>query len=782
MNKNLLLALCVAVAAPCLAQQKSQTRLLQKTINTTDFLDGSPESRSTSTSYAYDEKGWLATGSSSDGYQYAHEYELNADGYVVKHIICTSSANGSKRYTKTERTLNENNKPLKIVQYVKNGDADYYKSYEDLYEYDHNPNGVVIDRRSYERDGDLYDASVSFWAKNAGKYVIVSTGYNSEDAKVEVEVDRANMSFCEKSYMPSSSDGSKFYLLKARHVSFGSDAYVRDNYYLYYNEQGALVGADGTKNEIVTDPVTNLQTKTVNSVVVKDGAVAFEMNEKRTWLSPSAYLCERSGDSPKLCSVATDGSVVDEIELVKMLDGTFVAKAFDVDEYMKLYVFNDKYELMKILRNNYKNTGFEWSGAGVYCLEEKDGDNWKPVVNSSIYSISKYGAHTKLFTDEQGRIKEYMTYIPDGNESYYVSTIGYYTYSENSVTDVVCDVAKNPKSETDYVKDGNVVTKTEYWYSDGVKVPASKEVRETVEIGNIVDIKTTSYAYNSSTEQWDISSFNQSTTLADGTNTLTYYIIADDGTKVPDSKSVSKFGDNNSYCYYYKWDSTLDDWVGTTGYSEKVYVGKELVVNRPQNQLEHFYDPSSKPEFDRSSISIEKCTKQYAWNTDTQSWDVTSMEGYEVSDDGRTSTCSRNHKYGLTIFINEVDAEGRLIRYADKDFNNNNELNREVENRYEYDADGHLIRAFEDFLSGSYHYQNEFLYTYGSITTGIDNAHVSATGLGIDGRTLSIDGAWLMLYNVAGQCVAQGKGSVTAPTPGVYVLKSGNNTWKMMLK
>ena len=781
MNKNLLLALCVAVAAPCLAQQKSQTRLLQKTTNTTDVQSGSVTTETTS--YNYGENGWLATESSNNGDQYAYEYELNGAGYMVKQVICKTDANGVKRYTKTERTLNENNKPLKIVQYVKNGDADYYKSYEDLYEYDHNPNGVVIDHRTYNQDGTLYYAAFAFWAKDAGKYVNGSAGFTPKKARVEVEVDRANMSYQVKTYRPSSSDESKFCLSAERHISFGSDAYQRDNYYLYYDEDGTLLGADGTKCEIVTDPATHLLTVTTNKVVVKDGAVAFKMNEKRTWLSPSAYLCERSGDSPKLCSVATDGSVVDEIELVKMLDGTFVAEAFDVDDYVKLYVFNDKYELIKILRNNYKNTGFEWSGADVYCLEEKDGDNWKPVVNSSIYSISKYGAHTKLFTDEQGRIKESRIYRPDGNESYCVSNIDYYTYSENSVIDVVCDVAKNPKSETDYVKDGNVVTKTEYWYSDGVKVPASKEVRETVEIGNIVDIKTTRYTYNSSTEQWDISSFNQSTTLADGTNTLTYYIIADDGTKVPGSKSVSKFGDNNSYCYYYKWDSTLDDWVGTTGYSEKVYVGKELVVNSPQNQLEHFYDPSSKPEFDRSSISIEKCTKQYAWNTDTQSWDVTSTDGEELSDDGRTMTHLVAYTNSSATMVLEVDAEGRLIRSAEKtnDYEHP-EYSRELEKRYEYNADGHLVKYVDDFLMDSFHSKTETVYTYGSITTGIDNAHVSATGLGIDGRTLSIDGAWLMLYNVAGQCVAQGKGSVTAPTPGVYVLKSGNNTWKMMLK
>lgn len=71
-------------------------------------------------------------------------------------------------------------------------------------------------------------------------------------------------------------------------------------------------------------------------------------------------------------------------------------------------------------------------------------------------------------------------------------------------------------------------------------------------------------------------------------------------------------------------------------------------------------------------------------------------------------------------------------------------------------------------------------YIYGQIATGIGQATVG--GLGINGRTFILNGAQLALYNTAGQCVATGIGQVTAPAPGVYVLKSGRMSWKMMMK
>ena len=788
MKKHLLFTLCVAIAAPCLAQQKTQTRLKEKTTETKRYSpDGSsvPESRSTTYQYNYGKNGWLSTVTDNDG-ETTHEYELNAAGYMVKHVVCSTSNNGNKRYNRIERTLNENNKTIKEVRYVKDRYVtDYYKLFENSYEYDHVPNGKLIESRNYNNDGTLYYASIDFWAKDAGRYVGGYTNYNERGAKMELEVDRANMSFCTKTYRKCFSDESKQYLQEVRHMSFGSDGYRRDNYQEYYDEQGTLVNAEGMKSERVYDPVTHLQTYTLNRPVVKDGALTFEMSEKQTYLTPNIILWEQSGDAPKLAFIENN-TISQETYLRKMPDGTFAAEINDEhDVDTKIFVFNSNYELTKTLRYNQKVPNYEWAylQAGVFCLEEKDGANWKPLTNSSCCTCVD-GSVRKIITDEQGRVKEQWYYNQqDGGEEYNVSSIYSFTYIPNAVNRLLYNYENHPIEETACAKDGNVRTTISYEYKDGVRVATYKEVIETVTKDNVTDINTSQYIYNSSYNKLLLVFVTQRTELADVSYTETNYNVDSDGTKHPLSKSECKIEDYYSYIYDYLWDNDLNAWSGTNGISVKTYSQKEFEFYSPTNNLEHFYDPSSSPEFGKQIINLTACTKKYKWNGDTKEWLVDSTLGEELSDDGRKLTSSSENQYGSRIYSYEIDAEGKLIKYIDITTDKNNaDFNSETIEEYEYNANGHLAKYVEKFHRSDNNIQNTDTYTYGEVTTGINNAHVSATGLAIDGRTLSIDGAQLTLYNTAGLCVAQGKGSVTAPAPGVYVLKSGNTTWKMTLK
>ena len=787
MKKHLLFTLCVAIAAPCLAQQKTQTRLKEKTTETKRYSpDGSTVTKSSSTTYNYNygENGWLSTVTDNDG-ETTHEYELNAAGYMVKHVVCSTSNDGDKRYDRTVRTLNENNKTIKEVRYVKDRYVtDYYKLLENLYEYDHVPNGQLIERRSYNNDGTLYYASIYFWAKDAGRYVGGYTNYNSSGAKMELEVDRANMSFCTKTYRKCSSDESKQYLQEVRHMSFGSDGNRRDNYQMFYDEQGTLVNAEGMKSEIVYDPVTHLQTYTLNRPAVKDGALTFEMIEKQTYLTPNIILLKQSGAALKLAFIK-DGVISRETYLKKMPDGTFAAEIYDEQDIdTKIFVFNSNYELTKTLRYNQKVPNYEWAyfQAGVFCLEEKDGDNWKLLTNSSCCTCV-YGYVQKIITDEQGRVKEQWYYNQqDGEEEYNVSNIKSFTYIPNAVNRLTYKDKNNPIGETAYAKDGNVNTTIIYEYKDGVRVATFKEVKETVTKDNVTDINTSRYRYNYSYNKLLLDFVTQRTELADGSYTETSYNVDSDGTKHPNYKSEGKSGDNCYYIYDYLWDNDLNEWSGINGSSTK-FSQKEFEFYSPTNNLEHFYDPSSSPEFGKQIINLTTCTKMYKWNGDTKEWLVDSTLGDELSDDGRKLTSSSENQYGSVIYSYEIDAEGRIISSTNKSIDKNNaDYNSETIEEYEYNADGHLAKYVEKFHRSDTNIQNTDTYTYGEVTTGINNAHVSATGLAIDGRTLSIDGAQLTLYNTAGLCVAQGKGSVTAPAPGVYVLKSGNTTWKMTLK
>lgn len=54
--------------------------------------------------------------------------------------------------------------------------------------------------------------------------------------------------------------------------------------------------------------------------------------------------------------------------------------------------------------------------------------------------------------------------------------------------------------------------------------------------------------------------------------------------------------------------------------------------------------------------------------------------------------------------------------------------------------------------------------------------------LKVNGRTFSLSGAGLSLYDSSGRLVMHGHGSVTAPSAGLYLLKSEGKAVKVVVK
>lgn len=77
-------------------------------------------------------------------------------------------------------------------------------------------------------------------------------------------------------------------------------------------------------------------------------------------------------------------------------------------------------------------------------------------------------------------------------------------------------------------------------------------------------------------------------------------------------------------------------------------------------------------------------------------------------------------------------------------------------------------------------------YTYRTLTlviTGIDELDPAATAtLTINGLSLSAPGHAISLYDLRGARVAQGTGHVSAPRPGLYVVRVGSATTKVLLR
>ena len=77
-----------------------------------------------------------------------------------------------------------------------------------------------------------------------------------------------------------------------------------------------------------------------------------------------------------------------------------------------------------------------------------------------------------------------------------------------------------------------------------------------------------------------------------------------------------------------------------------------------------------------------------------------------------------------------------------------------------------------------------YAYHYGDVTlSAVDNLSADvAARVQVNGRTFSLNGTQLALYDTAGQLVTKAKDAVTAPAAGLYLLKADGKTLKVMVK
>lgn len=834
MKKHLLIALCMAVSASCLAQQPSNTRLLKEESKAVLINDNGTQTSSGYREYVYDKNGWPVKQTQDGEDYYYYDFELNSAGYATKVATYRLNKAGEKRYeSRIDYAYNADNKILKKTIYglaypagVAFGDYDKMilkPRSEYLFEYDSNPEGSLCERREYDVSNDkLRYIYKSVWLKDANCYIGHAFGLQNDDEKMSLDYDPAQLMFIEKSYKKD--EAGNIYLYQHNLFSFYNDGSKKGTLYQDFNKDGNLNDVLGDKYDVTKDAATNMFTVVRYSPQIENSAISYVRsyeykasanvyyglpmtyengnryqyvtypNEETTeniWIAPNALLTRGTNEM----SITYTNDKGNEIKknLEKSPDGTYTAffnvNSSDNDKCDKIFVLDEqKQKLVRIVRMNRK--GFEYSNNRFICLlEEKEGEGWKPFINNSVF-IGQ--GRFLLLSDEQGRVKENRMYEPDDTYKDYYQ----FTYNEKGVTsDVVFinyDNTTSIYSTREYIVDGNVTTDISYKYdTDQTKYPTTKTVEEKLNNGK--DSKTLSYKYDRDANQWN---FDKGTLytyedMADGFVKINYEVMAD-GSQVPYSKSVYKALPEGSDSYFYHWDSDQNDWVGKRGYSEWNYPEAEFKYNTVRDNLFRHFDPLSTNNY----LSEEtpclkgnlKMNREYIWDAATKNWKTKIEKGYELSEDGKVLTYKdmKINDEGVTennIWSTwKVNDKGLLLEknsyYYVKDGGYPGE---EIKSdTYQYDDYDNLL--CETSYNKNDYYQNEdtTTYTYGQIATGIGQTTVG--GLGINGRTFTLNGAQLALYNTAGQCVATGIGQVTAPAPGVYVLKSGRMSWKMMMK
>lgn len=639
--------------------------------------------------------------------------------------------------------------------------------------------------------------------------------------QISLDYDPAQLLFTEKFYKKDKDN--HIYLYQHNLYSFYNDGTTKEKLYQQYDEDGKLVDISGVKVDLTKDAATNMFTVVLSGPRMENGVITYSRsyeykasanvyyglpmtyengnryqyvtypNEETTeniWLAPNALFTR--GTNETTITYTNDKGNKEKKNLEKSPDGTYTAyfnvNTADNDNCDKIFVYDEQKEkVVRMIRINRK--GLEYSNNYYTCLlEEKVGEGWKPFINNSVCQ-----GNYLLTTDEQGRVKESRIYQSDG------ACYEYYqlTYGEKNCTSTLIHINDDNttwKDFTDeYVVDGNITTNITYRYdSDQTKYPYTKDVEEKLNNGK--DTKDLSYKYDRNTNQWN---FDKGTIytyedMADGFVKQINYKVMADGSQVPYSKDVYKTLPEGLDAYFYHWDSDQNDWVGKSGYSKWNYPEATFKYNTVRDNLFRHFDPISTNDYlskvtqcDRSEMIMNR---KYIWDAATKSWKTKIEKGYELSENGKQLTYKdmKINDEGVTendiwstwkINDKSLLLEKNTYYYVKDESYPGEETTSET---YQYDDYDNLL--CETSYNKNSYYQNErsTTYIYGQIATGIGQATVG--GLSINGRTFILNGAQLALYNTAGQCVATGIGQVTAPAPGVYVLKSGRMSWKMMMK
>lgn len=833
MKKHLLIALCMAVSASCLAQQPSNTRLLKEENKSVLINDEGTSTVSGYREFIYGENGWPLKQTQDGKDNYYYDFELNSAGYATKVATYKLNNAGEKHYeSRTDYAYNADNKVEKKTIYalaypdgVAYGDNDKMilkPKTEFFYEYDSDPEGFLCERREYDITNDkLSYIDKSVWLKDANCYIGHASIKQRDYEQISLDYDPAQLLFTEKFYKKDKDN--HIYLYQHNLFSFFNDGTTKEKLYQQYDKDGKLVDISGVKVDLTKDAATNMFTVVLSGPRMENGVITYSRsyeykasanvyyglpmtyengnryqyvtypNEETTeniWIAPNALLTR--GTNEMSITYTNDKGNEEKKNLEKSPDGTYTAflnvNPSDNDNCDKIFVYDEQKEkAMRMIRQTRK--GFKHADNRYICaLEEKVGENWKPLANGSVCEGNKW-----FTTDEQGRVKEIRLYLSNGTyDSYYEST-----YNEKNCTITLTYV--NDDNTTwnyttdEYVVDGNIFTNTRYKYDvNQTKYPFTKTVVEEPNNGNYT--KELWYTYDRNANQWNFKkgSLYTGKEMADGfVESINYNVMAD-GSQVPNRKDVFKRLPEGIDSYSYKWDSDQNDWVGASGYSEWKYPEAEFKYNSVRDNLFRHFDPISTNNY----LSEEapcfkgdiKMNREYIWDAATKNWKTKIEKGYELSEDGKQLTYKDMKINDESVTENDIwstwkiNDKGLLLEkntyYYSKDKSYPGETTK-LET-YQYDDDDNVLNETSYEKNEYYQIEDATTYTYGQITTGIGQTTVG--GLGINGRTFILNGAQLALYNTAGQCVATGIGQVTAPAPGVYVLKSGRMSWKMMMK
>lgn len=503
-------------------------------------------------------------------------------------------------------------------------------------------------------------------------------------------------------------------------------------------------------------------------------------------------------------------------------DGTEFEEEFDYDPIDNLYVlyeyegnneiakfYNLQDELVNQIRMEYPSTNnayFDKEGyIDVFKMSVWKNGTWEPVRDKIEFVISD---ELNVFVfNKNGYVSEASYYdVTPENKVGTLSVKGTYTYMKNGykianieyeegveygkfdVETILTDKGYLQSTELDYDEAGNTCNGYRY-----VLTP---------------DSVMASYYYDSAADKWDATSIycpNITTkdeekgliTEIERTVTPDFKIV--NSTKRVTSISPEKY---NSYEAEYKWDTQRNDWCGV---SKKVVVPRTFNLPfKPLKMVRPYDDESLYPQIPNSNdgyIDWERNSDKvnyysYVWNKEEWRWELNL--NYE-------SNFIDVQLYDLGYLVREFtekDYIGRKSNYYTVFVDDNKCITSVVKDEIN-PYDGTMSRAVYSYSCNAAGYVTERQTTFYKFTgvkyeeTGekhvdqyeYENTKIFPTAIeemknekvfDISGRAIhSVADAAIYVYDLSGRMVLSGKGNLTLPSAGTYVVKCGGISAKV---
>lgn len=392
-----------------------------------------------------------------------------------------------------------------------------------------------------------------------------------------------------------------------------------------------------------------------------------------------------------------------------------------------------------------------------YLWQEWNGTAWVKCTGTIKVAEDSYDSYEITF-DTEGRVTR-MDEYEDGK----IYCYEIYTYGPgNAVTVVRYDPASNGgfyKYYEEYVNrdaDGKLI---EEWYKS---YSEQGEAQGGFRREYFSDNRTKQYNLNEG--EWQFSSWYKEpdmTVAEDGTQTIINYELDENGNITSRSKNIEWNGDNGSYkLEYYTWDDVVNDWVGQNKWENITSPLLDFVCIWPENpeNVEKefvFQAPASGQNGYWTDIR-----REWQWNADTKSWDLSYEDGKECSYEGNVLTVKELSSYGAnTLQAITVNEDRKVIK---------NNIRRTIyeeittnDNTWKYDNDGRvagLTRSREIQQAGNIVGMTSEIYRY-------FYAEIPVVGSGIEEVATEAGKEVKAVYRLDGVKV-----EADALTPGIYVV------------